>query len=269
MTLGELVFVGLGLHDETGITLRGVEEIKNADVLFAELYTSLMPDISLERLEEIAGKKVMVVSRRVLEEERGDMILKRAEKQRVALLVPGDPLIATTHIDLRIQAEKRQIKTRVVHGASVISAIIGLSGLQNYKYGRSVTIPFHDKSFVSETPYNVISENKREGLHTLCFLDINTEEKKYMSVKEGLQLLLAVEKIRGMNVVTPDTLVLGVARAGSRKPSVKAGYTKDILTYEFGEPPHSMVFPGKLHFVEAKALITLAQAPEEVTETLK
>ena len=70
------------------------------------------------------------------------MVLRRAKEEKVAFLVSGDPLIAATHVDLRIRAEKQGIKTRVVHGASVISAVIGLSGLQNYKYGRSVTIPF-------------------------------------------------------------------------------------------------------------------------------
>ena len=33
---GLLVFVGLGLDDERGITLRGLEEAKAADVVFAE-----------------------------------------------------------------------------------------------------------------------------------------------------------------------------------------------------------------------------------------
>jgi diphthine synthase len=267
--LGELLFVGLGLYDERDVSLRGLEEIREADAVFAELYTSLMPGLSIQKLEELVGKRVSVVSRRALEEEGGQRILREAEVGKTALLVPGDPLIATTHMDLRIRAERRGIKTRIVHGASIVSAVIGLSGLQNYKYGRSVTIPFPEKGFTSETPYRVIMENRKTGLHTLCFLDIKAEEKRYMTIRDGLEALLATEKQKRKQVVTSDTLVIGIARAGSRNPTVKADYVKDMIKYNFGTPPHTLVFPGKLHFMEAEALVTLAEAPEQIRERVR
>jgi len=264
--LGELLFIGLGLHDERDISLRGLEEIKEANAVFAELYTSLMPELSLQKLEKLVGKKISIVSRRTLEEEEGQLILQEAEKGKAALLVPGDPLIATTHVDLRIRAEKQGIKTRIIHGASIISAVIGLSGLQNYKYGRSVTIPLPEQGFTSETPYKVIMKNKKIGLHTLCFLDIKAEEKRYMTIREGLEALSAIEEQKRKKVITPDTLVVGIARAGSRNPIVKADYVEDLMKQNFGAPPHTLVFLGKLHFMEAEALITLAGAPEEIKE---
>jgi len=267
--LGELVFVGLGLYDEKDISLRGLEEIRKADAVFAEFYTSLMPGLSIGKLEALVGKSVSVISRHTLEEEDGKPILQEAKKGKVTFLVPGDPLIATTHVDLRIRAEKQGIKTRVVHGASVVSAVIGLSGLQNYKYGRSVTIPFPEKDFIPETPYRVILENRIMGLHTLCYLDIKTEEQRYMTVKEGLQSLLYTEKQKRSHVITLSTLVLGVARAGSDNPTVKAGYVGDVMNHDFGPPPHTLVFPGKLHFMEAEALITLAGAPEQIREMVE
>jgi diphthine synthase len=262
--LGELLFVGLGLYDEKDVSLRGLEEIKEADAVFAELYTSLMPGLSIQKLEELVGKRVSVVSRRALEEEGGQLILRQAEAGKAALLVPGDPLIATTHLDLRIRAERQGIRTRVVHGASIVSAVIGLSGLQNYKYGRSVTIPFPAEGFTSETPYRVIMENRKMGLHTMCFLDIKAEEKRYMTVRDGLEALLATEKQKRKRVITPDTLVIGIARAGSREPTVKADYVEEVMKQNFGAPPHILVFPGKFHFMEAEALITLAEAPEQI-----
>lgn len=267
--LGELVFVGLGLHDEGGISVRGVEEARGADVVFAEFYTSLIPELSVEKLERLLDKRISVVSRQALEEQEGKLILQEAKQGKVVFLVPGDPLIATTHVDLRIRAEKQGIKTRVVHGASIVSAVIGLSGLQNYKYGRSVTVPFSEGEAVPETPYLTIVENRKRGLHTLCFLDIRTEGKRYMTIKEGLQLLLEVEKRKRLGAVAPESLVVGVARAGSRNPTVKAGAVKKALSYDFGGPPHSLVFPGKLHFMEAEALITLAGASEDIRELVK
>jgi len=262
--LGELLFVGLGLYDERDVSLRGIEEIREADAVFAELYTSLMPGLSIRKLEELVGKRISVVSRSALEEEEGQLILREAEVGKVALLVPGDPLIATTHLDLRIRAKRRGIETRVIHGASIVSAVIGLSGLQNYKYGRSVTIPFSEERFMSEVPYRVIKENTKMGLHTLCFLDIKAEEERYMTVSEGLRALLAVEKRKRKRVITQDTLVVGIARAGSKEPTVKAGYVEEVMRHNFGPLPHTLVFPGKLHFMEVEALINLAEAPEEI-----
>jgi len=267
--VSELVFVGLGLFDEMDISLRGLEEIREAEAVFAEFYTSLMAGLSVIKLEKLIGKGVSVVSRHHLEEENGQMILQEAEKRKTVLLVPGDPLIATTHVDLRIRAEKLGIKTRIVHGASIVSAVIGLSGLQNYKFGRSVTVPFPEEDFTSETPYLVIKENRKMGLHTFCFLDAIVEEAKYMTVKEGLQALLTVEKRKRNNVVTSNTLVVGIARAGSKDPTVKADYAKKVMTYDFGKPPHSIIIPGKLHFMEAEALITLAEAPEQIRGMVK
>jgi diphthine synthase len=257
------------LYDEKDISLRGLEEIREANAVFAEFYTSLMPSLSIRKLEELAGKRVSVVSRRTLEEENGQPILQEAKRGKVAFLVPGDPLIATTHVDLRIRAEKQGIETRVIHGASIVSAVIGLSGLQNYKYGRSVTIPFPEENFISEAPYRVILENRTMGLHTLCYLDIKAEEQRYMTIKEGLQALLEMEKQKRRRVITLSTLVLGVARAGSANPTVKAGYVGDVMNHEFGPPPHVLVFPGKLHFMEAEALITLAGAPEQIREMVE
>jgi diphthine synthase len=267
--LNELIFIGLGLYDEKDISLRGLEELKEADSVFAEVYTSHMPGLSIQKLEEMVGKEVKVVSRRVLEEEDGQIIFEAGRKGKTAFLVQGDPMISTTHVDLRISAEKRGIKTRVIHGASVVSAVRGISGLQNYKFGKAVTIPFSEEGFVSETPYNVIFENKKMGLHTMCYLDIKAEVQRYLTVNEALQTLLELEKQKKEQVATLRTLVIGVARAGSPQPIVKAGYIEEVINYCFGAPPHTLIFPGKLHFMEAEALVTLADAPQKVKEPVE
>ena len=267
--MNELVFVGLGLCSERDVSLRVLDEAKEASAVFAELYTSLMPELNLKELERFIEKKITAVSRRDLEEDAGKMILEEAKEGKAVLLVPGDPLIATTHVDLRIRAERIGIKTRLVHGASIVSAVVGLSGLQNYKYGRSVTIPFSDAGSTIETPYNIIMQNKSLGLHTLCFLDIKVEEKRYMTIKEGLETLLNMEKIKRKGAVTQETIAVGVARAGSTNPTVRADEVRELLKIDFGAPLHTLVFPGKLHFMEAEALITLAEAPESVRRMIQ
>jgi len=264
--LSEFVFVGLGLRDEMGISLRGLEEVKTADSVFIELYTNLMPDFSVENLEKISGKKLHVVSRRELEEDNGKALMAAAEGGKVVLLVPGDPLVATTHVSLRIHAEKLGINTRIIHGASIISAVIGLSGLHNYKFGKSVTIPL---SQTSETPYEVIAQNRKFGLHTLCLLDVEVEKNRSMKIREGLESLLKTEEKRKEKIITMNTLAVGVARAGTNDPTIKAGFLKDLLDYDFGEPPHSIIFPSKLHFMEAEALIVLTGGPEQLREMIE
>jgi len=261
--LPEIILVGLGLHDENGISVKGLEAVKSADTVFMEQYTSVMPGFSLRRFEDASGKKIHVLSRYELEEENGKAILEAAEEGVVVLLVSGDPLIATTHVTLRIEAKKRGILTRVVHGASVLTAVIGLSCLHSYKFGKSVTVPFPDET-LADTPYDVISQNRKLGLHTLCLLDIKRNENRYLGIDEALGALLAIEEKRRVGVVTRDSLIVGVARAGSDDVSVKAGAVSELAGYDFGGPPFSLVFTGKLHFMEAEALIFLAGAPEQI-----
>ncbi len=249
----------MGLYDERGISLRGLAEAKDADVVYLELYTSLMPALSKKSLEDFIGKKVIEVTRRDLEEEAETGILGTARKKDVCLLVPGDPFVATTHISLRIGAEKAGIPTRVIHAASIASSVPGATGLQSYKFGRSVSIPFQSGESLSETPYVVIRENKKRGLHSLVFLDIDLEASRLMSIQEALTILLKLEQKRQEHVVTDRTLVIGIARLGSLNAEVLAGPVRELLKHDFGPPPHVLILPGELHFLEREALNVFAQ----------
>jgi diphthine synthase len=265
--LNELIFVGLGLNDEKGISVKGLEEAKLADTVFMETYTSLMPDFSLQRFEALCGKKIQVVSRRDLEEENGAQILQAAKKGKALFLVPGDPFIATTHVTLRIEAEKRGIKTRIIHGTSIMSAIVSLSGLHNYKFGKTVTVPFPEN--FSETPYNVITQNKKLGLHTLCLLDLKANEKLFLSINQAIKMLREVEEKKKLNIITSDTVAVGIAKAGGNNPTLKADFVKDLANFDFGAPPFSLIFPGELHFMEVDSLIAFAGAPAEFRRLAK
>ena len=259
--MNELVFIGLGLNDEKGITIKGLEETKTANSVFMENYTSRMPDFNLQRFELICGKKVHLVTRHMLENENGTQILQAAKVGKTVFLVPGDPFIATTHITLRIDAEKQGIKTRIIHGTSIMSAIISLSGLHNYKFGKTVTVPFPEN--FSETPYNVIAQNKENGLHTLCLLDLKSKENLHLTINQAIMMLQEMEQKKKNGIVTPHTVTVGIARAGSDNPTLKADFIRNIGDFNFGEPPFSLIFPGDLHFMEIDALLAFAGAPEE------
>src|SRR2546422_505561 len=97
--MGELVFIGLGLDDERGITLRGLDEARAADMVFAEFYTSTLPGASIEAVKKRVSGQTAGVGRK--EGEDGPTPLAPAATRTVASLVPGDPMSATTHVDLR------------------------------------------------------------------------------------------------------------------------------------------------------------------------
>ena len=162
----------------------------------------------------------------------------------------------------RLRAEKKGIRTGVIHAASISSAIAGATGLQNYKFGRTVTIPFKSRS-LSEIHYDNISENTSRGLHTLTLLDIDVENEKYMTIPEGLTQLLDIEEQRGRRCATLNTLAVGVARLGSAGAETRADFIKNLLMHDWVGPPHCLVFLGKLHFMEVEALEILCAARRE------
>ncbi len=256
-----LTFVGLGLYDERDISMKGIEAIKNADVVFGEFYTSKLVGTSIENLENFYGKKINILGRDYV--ENGDIIIEEAKNKNVVFIVPGDSLTATTHISLRMKAEKDGIKTRVIHGASIVTAVPSLLGLQHYKFGRIVSIPHIESNYFPTSPYEHIEENYRRGLHTLILLDIAPEP---MSANEAMKILLKMEEKKKKKLITNKTLICVVARAGSSEPLLRAGYIKDIIDENFGHPLHTLVMPGKLHFLEKESLVLFARAPEEILD---
>lgn len=247
-----LVFIGLGLGDERDITIRGLEEAKTSDVVYAEFYTSKLPKLNLEKLEKLIGKEIIVLKRKNVEEEGEKIILEKARKKKVSFLVPGDPLISTTHVYLRIEAKKRGIDTKIIHNASIISAAPSMAGLQNYKFGRSTSILFPEERFFPLTPYDVIKENLERGLHTLVFLDI--KDDKLMSPNEALKILLKMEKLRGDNVFTEENKIVVLSRIGTEDSRIFFGKVGELLNLDFGPPPHTIIVLGKLHFMEEEYL---------------
>ncbi|MDI9644159.1 MAG: diphthine synthase [Candidatus Verstraetearchaeota archaeon] len=255
-----LTLIGMGLHDEKGISILGLEKARSAEVIFMERYTNVMPGLDLGSLEKMVGKPIRVIGRREVED--GTEILREAQLRDVVLLVAGDPFIATTHVDLRLRAIKKGIQVGVVNASSIISAAPGAAGLQNYKFGRSATITFPEP--LSLVPYEVLRTNLSLGLHTLFFLDLRVEEERFMSAGEGIRMLLEIEAHERRGVVSEETLMVVLARLGSTSQVVRAGRAGALLEMDFGGAPHSLIVPGKLHFMEAEALVTLAGAEEEI-----
>lgn len=247
-----LTFIGLGLFDEKDISIKGYEAIKNADIVFAEFYTAFLSGTTKENLEKFYNKKIVELSRE--EVENGEIILKNAKEKNVVLICAGDSMMATTHVDLRIRAEEKGIKTKVIFGVAISTAVPSLLGLQHYKFGRTTTIPFPEKNYFPESPYDVIKNNLRNELHTLVLLDIQKEKNLFMTVNQGIEYLLKIEEKKKENIFTSEAMICGVARVGSDNFVVKCGKAKELLKENFGKPLHCIVVPSKLHFMEKLSL---------------
>ncbi len=248
-----LSLISIGLADERDISLRALEEAQGCDVLYAELYTMKLAT-TLAALSELTKKPVTLLPRGDLEERSGD-IIEEARSRSVGVLVGGDCLSATTHISLVLDAAKRGVKTRVIHGSSIFTAVAE-TGLSIYKFGRTVTMPLPEKG-PADTVLRGVEENLQTGLHTLILLDLDTEKGVYMTIPEAVGRLVEAG-------LSPATLVVGVARLGQRDALIKAGKASEILTQHFGDAPHSLVVPGSLHFLEEDALKTIAGCPPEL-----
>ena len=246
-----LYIIGIGLGDEKDISIRGLELVKSADVVYLERYTSLL-QCSFHDLAKFYDKEIVLADRKTAENGM-EAIVSEAKEKNVAFLVIGDALSATTHIELFKLCKENDIEVEVVHNASILTAV-GVTGLQLYKFGNVTSIPFLDDFPQLETPYHVVKDNLERGLHTLCLLDIKEDKERFMTVSQGIEVLQDIEKRLGENVVNDDLFVVGCARLGTQNFIVKAGKLLEISRFDFGDAPHCLIIPGKMHFTEEDVL---------------
>ncbi|KAM7258855.1 hypothetical protein ACFE04_014596 [Oxalis oulophora] len=263
-----LYIIGLGLGDEKDITLRGLEAVKKCDKVYLEAYTSLLSfGLSTQNLENLYGRPIIIADREMVE-EKADQILDQAKTTHIAFLVVGDPFGATTHSDLVVRARNMGVCVEIVHNASVMNAI-GICGLQLYRYGETVSIPFFTETWKPDSFYEKIKRNRELGLHTLCLLDIKVKEPsleslcrgrkeyepaRYMSINTAIDQLLEIEEKTRESAYNEDTECVGFARIGSEDQKILAGPMKQLREVDFGAPLHCLVIVGKTHPVEEEML---------------
>jgi len=233
VTVGELNFVGLGLYDETDMSLAGLEAAQAADEVFAEFYTSKLTGATIEVLEGRIGRPIKVLDRESVETQP-ETVLDVAARGSAVLLVVGDPMAATTHVDLRLRAEGRGISTRIFHNASILTAAFTELGLSVYKSGRVTTLQWPHGKYFPTSPYEAIVGNSVAGLHSLVLLDIRSDEERYMTATEGVELLLRYEEEQGRGVTAPEDLACVVARAGAPDCVRRAARLGDLASADFG-----------------------------------
>ncbi|MBN2478542.1 diphthine synthase [Candidatus Micrarchaeota archaeon] len=229
------------------LTLNGFKELQKCDEIYAEIYTSPIPEEFVCNLELKLGKKIKLIERASVE---SDFLVEKAEEKKVGLIVVGDALIATTHIILLIECKKRGIKTNVIHNSSIFCAAIGKSGLQPYRFGKSATLPFWRKNHEPVSPLETVEENIKRNLHTMLFLDLK-DDSTLMKPGEGLEM---IEKIEGKikRKIVREVVVL--AKVGYPDEKISFGTPDELNKKELGGAPAVFIIPAKLHPVEEEYL---------------
>jgi len=165
-----LILIGMGPGGINGMTRAAINAAKNADYRRYEAYTALWSKDALEGLEAEIGDIQKVMRPEV---EDPVELLELAKNSTVALLIVGDPLQATTHVDLQLQAVEAGVRCSVIHGISITGLVTGAVGLSNYRFGRQTTLTYPYGGWVATSPLEVIAINRYQGLHTLALLDLD------------------------------------------------------------------------------------------------
>src|SRR5919202_1436230 len=107
-----LWFVGTGINGYRGLSIAAIDVLNKCHIVYVERFTSGQSEDDLEKLNSVLEIEVKPVQRWFVED--GREILEAAKTKDVALLSYGDPLIATTHIELRARAANNSVKTAVL-----------------------------------------------------------------------------------------------------------------------------------------------------------
>ena len=254
-----LWFVGLGISGISELSDNTISIIKNADTVYLESFTSPISETEKEQLANMCDGEFKIAKRWLVED--GNEILENAKKREVILISYGEPYIATTHLELKTRAVTDKIESKTIHSSSIVSSLIGEIGLQYYKVGKILTIMNDPKSMI--TPYNTISNNLLSKMHSVILLEYNEDKSFFLAPHDALSLLLDAEKIQNGKIISLDTFAIIASRIGKSDQNITSGKISNLIKKEFGNPPHTIIIPGSLHFTESNAVKIVTDCIDE------
>lgn len=248
--------VGLGLSIDM-LTLGALYRLLTCHKVYVDVYTSYWyPSIEyLIRLLEDLGIDVAKAYRRGLEGESINRIVDEAKYKDVCIAVIGDPMIATTHSAIAVEALSKHIAVEILPAVSILNAAISLSCLQAYRFGKIVTIVRPKDGVLYEYPLHVIKRNRELGLHTLALLEIDLEQEYYMTPREAIEILFAIQRSVNDKVLDEKDSIIILRAIGFDQGGIEVMTIKEILSREFEKTLYTIVIPTRnLHPIEAECL---------------
>jgi len=229
-----LTLIGTGIAFDC--TLSAIEAMKNADTIYIEKYTNPIADEKINSLEKLIGKDIIHIPREKVE---SNFLVDEAESKKVCLLASGDPLTATTHSTLIIDARKKNVEVKVIHNSSIYTAAPGMSGLQIYRFGKTASLVNPRENYKPTSSLDIIRKNLQNDMHSLVLLDT---EPQPMEAQAALEMLKEFE----------SAIVL--SRIGEPEAKAIYGEVSELLGKDLGRAPFAIIIPAKLHPIEEEYL---------------
>ena len=116
------------------------------------------------------------------------------------------------------------------------------------------------------TPYTIIYRNLLQGNHSILLLEYNQDQNFFLNPKDAISRLLEIEKEQRKNVLSDETYAIVTSRIGFDSQKITSGKFSSLIKTNFGEPPHSIIITGKLHFTESDAVNVLTECIDKPTD---
>jgi diphthine synthase len=118
--------------------------------------------------------------------------------------------------------------------------------------------------------YNTLLDNLLLGNHTLILTEYSETKEDvspfFLDPIVAMKMLLDVEKDQRSRAFTEETFVLVASRIGRIDKKIISGQIRSLLEIDYGTGPHSLIVPGRLHFVEKEAISCITSALNEPNE---
>ncbi len=242
--------IGLGL-DSGDLSIKAIECLRKASSILYEGYTASITQEYINEIALLAGKEPRKISRADLEDHVKDTI-STAKEGSIAILFPGDPLVATTHHIIIEEAKRQGAGVSVIHAASIFTAAIGESGLDIYKFGPTATIPRVSEKYKPTSFINVIRKNLENKQHTLVLFDVTEEKGVSIDASEAMPTLLEA----GKGVVDQDTKAVFMADIGRKERRIAYASLREIAELPKNGNIRSacLAIPSDMSFAEKRAV---------------
>lgn len=236
--------IGTGMKEDS-IGADALKILKSCDLVYLENYTVNFP-YKTQELEKTYEIKITELPRSAVEDES---ILEKSKNSNIALLVYGDSLSATTHMQLILECKKQKIPYQIFHNASIITTVAE-TGLSLYKFGKTSSLPNWEEHTNRPTSFmNYIKENQSTRAHSLILTDIGLEISKAIK-----QLIEASQKEK----TTLPEKIIAITSAGTLQQKIFYDTLENIKNQSI-PMPFCLIIPSEMSHSELDALEILKE----------
>lgn len=273
------------------ISVRALRAVRSCARVYLDTYTSII--ISYEDMrclmEDVLQRTDLIQCDRKAVEQDEDSIIADAVQRDVAFLVAGDVFCATTHTNLYLKAIQQKVSVVVMHNASIMTAV-SCTGLEMYRFGRTVSIPIFTSTWRPSSFLDYYLENARLNLHTLVLLQMSTKELDMdLYCEKGLErysnpyyllpnqaarqiLSLVDEYPDTYSQVSTDTIVIVCCRVGTDTQQLELttlGRCALQTDEYYGKPMYALVLPSPIIMEQERRMLELFTDDISVKNMLK